>query len=44
MTLDDLREYLEDFAWFWPGVLVSLGWVALLGAAGTWRTLRRDIT
>ena len=24
MTLDDLREYLEDFAWFWPGVFVSL--------------------
>ncbi len=24
MSLDDLREYLEDFAWFWPGVLISL--------------------
>ena len=24
MSFDDLREYLEDFAWFWPGVLVSL--------------------
>ena len=24
MSLDDVREYLEDFAWFWPGVLVSL--------------------
>ncbi|MGI9112335.1 MAG: hypothetical protein ACR2GT_09100 [Gaiellaceae bacterium] len=29
---------------YWPGVAVSLGWVALLGAAGTVRTLRRDIT
>jgi ABC-type transport system involved in multi-copper enzyme maturation permease subunit len=26
------------------GVIVSLAWIALLGAAGTWRTLRRDIT
>ena len=24
MSLDDLREYLADFAWFWPGVLISL--------------------
>jgi len=29
---------------YWAGVLVSLGWIALLGAAGTWRTRRRDIT
>jgi ABC-2 type transport system permease protein len=29
---------------YWPGVVVSLGWIALLGAAGTWRTRRRDIT
>ena len=29
---------------YWPSVVVSLGWIALLGAAGTWRTRRRDIT
>ena len=34
----------ENLLSYWPGVLVSLAWIALLGAAGTWRTLRRDIT
>ena len=29
---------------YWPGVAVSLGWIALMGAAGVVRTLRRDIT
>lgn len=29
---------------YWPGVGVSLGWIALLGAAGTERIRRRDIT
>jgi ABC-type transport system involved in multi-copper enzyme maturation permease subunit len=29
---------------YWPAVGVSLGWVALLGAAGIVRTRRRDIT
>jgi ABC-type transport system involved in multi-copper enzyme maturation permease subunit len=29
---------------YWPAVAVSLGWIALLGAAGTERTRRRDIT
>jgi ABC-type transport system involved in multi-copper enzyme maturation permease subunit len=29
---------------YWPGVAVSLGWIALIGAAGVVRTLRRDIT
>ena len=29
---------------YWPGVAVSLGWIALIGAAGVWRTSRRDIT
>jgi ABC-2 type transport system permease protein len=29
---------------YWPAVAVSLGWIALLGAAGVWRTSRRDIT
>lgn len=27
-----------------PGVAVSLGWIALLGAFGIWRTTRRDIS
>jgi peptidoglycan/LPS O-acetylase OafA/YrhL len=31
VSLDDLREYLEDFAWFWPGVLVSLALGIVLG-------------
>jgi len=34
----------EDLLSYWPAVAVSLGWVALLGAAGVWRTRRRDIT
>jgi ABC-type transport system involved in multi-copper enzyme maturation permease subunit len=29
---------------YWPGVAVSLGWIALLGALGTERARRRDIT
>jgi hypothetical protein len=31
VSLDDLREYLADFAWFWPGVLVSLALGILFG-------------
>jgi ABC-type transport system involved in multi-copper enzyme maturation permease subunit len=34
---DDLLDY-------WPAVAVTLAWIALLGAAGVWRTRRRDIT
>ena len=34
----------EDLLDYWPAVAVSLGWIALLGAAGVWRTRRRDIT
>ncbi len=34
----------EDYLSYWPGVAVSLGWIALLGAAGTVRLRRRDIT
>ncbi len=34
----------EDLLSHWHAVAVSLGWVALLGAAGVWRTRRRDIT
>jgi ABC-2 type transport system permease protein len=34
----------EDLLSYWPGVGVSLGWIALLGAAGTERLRRRDIT
>jgi hypothetical protein len=39
VELDDLREYLQDFAWFWPGVLIS---VALGIVFGRWlgRALR----
>jgi ABC-type transport system involved in multi-copper enzyme maturation permease subunit len=33
-----------DLLSYWPGVAVSLGWVALLGAVGIVRTRRRDIT
>lgn len=33
-----------DLLSYWPGVAVSLGWIALLGAAGTLRTRRRDIS
>jgi ABC-2 type transport system permease protein len=29
---------------YWPGVAVSFAWIAVLGAAGTERTRRRDIT
>ena len=29
---------------YWPGVGISLGWIALLGVAGTERTRRRDIS
>ena len=29
---------------YWPAVAASLGWIALIGAAGVWRTSRRDIT
>jgi ABC-2 type transport system permease protein len=29
---------------YWPGVAVSLAWIAVLGAAGTERTRQRDIT
>ena len=34
----------DDLLGYWPGVAVSLGWVAVLGAAGMVRTHRRDIT
>ena len=34
----------EDILSYWPGVAVSIGWIALLGGAGLWRMLRRDIT
>lgn len=34
----------QDLLSYWPAVAVSLGWIALLGLAGTVRTLRRDIT
>jgi ABC-type transport system involved in multi-copper enzyme maturation permease subunit len=34
---DDVLEY-------WPALAVSLGWIAVIGAAGVWRTRRRDIT
>ncbi|MGH3115677.1 MAG: ABC transporter permease [Gaiellales bacterium] len=34
----------ESLLAYWPGVGVSLGWIALLGAAGTERARRRDIT
>jgi ABC-2 type transport system permease protein len=33
-----------DLLSYWPGVAVSLGWIAGLGALGLARTLRRDIT
>ena len=29
---------------YWPALAVSLGWIALIGAAGVVRTRRRDIT
>ena len=34
----------DDLLGYWPGVAVSLGWIAALGAAGMVRTHRRDIT
>lgn len=34
----------DDLLGYWPALLVSLGWIALLAAAGTWRTRGRDIT
>lgn len=34
----------ESLLSYWPAVGVSLGWVALLGAAGVERTRRRDIS
>ena len=34
----------DDLLSYWPGVAVALGWIALIGAVGLWRTLRRDIT
>jgi ABC-2 type transport system permease protein len=34
----------EDLLSYGPAVAVSLGWIALLGAAGVARTRRRDIT
>ena len=33
-----------DFLRYWPGVAVSAGWIAAVGAAGLVRTGRRDIT
>ena len=34
----------EDLLGYWPALAVSLGWIALIGAAGVVRTRRRDIT
>lgn len=31
MSLEDLREYLADFAWLWPGVIVSIALGIALG-------------
>ena len=33
-----------DMLSYWPGVAVSLAWIALIGAAGIERTSRRDIS
>jgi ABC-2 type transport system permease protein len=33
-----------DMLGYWPGVAVSLAWIAALGAAGVVRTVRRDLT
>lgn len=33
-----------DLLSYWPAVAVSAGWIALIGAAGTERTRRRDIS
>ena len=40
----EVPDYLRDLLSYWAGVGVSLGWIALLGAAGTERLRRRDIT
>ena len=34
----------DDLLSYWPAVAVSLGWIALIGAAGIVRTRRRDIS
>jgi ABC-2 type transport system permease protein len=34
----------EDLLSYWPGIVVSLAWIAAIGAAGVVRTRRRDIT
>ena len=34
----------DDLLRYWPAVAVSVGWIAVLGAAGALRTSRRDIT
>jgi ABC-type transport system involved in multi-copper enzyme maturation permease subunit len=34
----------EEILSYWPGVLVSLAWIAVLGVAGTERLRRRDIS
>lgn len=34
----------SDMLEYWPGVAVSLAWIAAIGAAGTARTMRRDLT
>ena len=33
-----------DMLSYWPGVAVSLAWIALIGTAGVVRTRRRDIS
>jgi ABC-type transport system involved in multi-copper enzyme maturation permease subunit len=33
-----------DMLEYWPGVAVSLAWIAAIGAAGVARTVRRDLT
>ncbi|HEX7254825.1 MAG TPA: ABC transporter permease [Gaiellaceae bacterium] len=56
LDLDGLADYLpfqaldsadgttDDLLPYWAGVGVSLGWIAVIGAAGTERLRRRDIT
>ena len=34
----------EDLLSYGPGVAVACAWIAVIGAAGVWRTSRRDIT
>jgi len=34
----------EDVLDYWPALAVSVAWIALIGAAGVWRTRGRDIT